>query len=160
MGKKKQQEKAAAGGALMTIGELLADLGEGAHPLPVVGEEATVDEIINAFVVSHHSRLLYVVDSAGCLSGVISFGQMIRHVFYHYHGLQYDTRSMVHKSFSETARDFMQRDPLVVTMADGLEMVLERMVRHNVKEVPVVDQQGRVVADLTMVDLLKRYRRL
>jgi CBS domain-containing protein len=39
-------------------------------------------------------------------------------------------------------------------MDDEVEEVLERMVAGNVDEVPVTDSEGRIVADLTMVDLL------
>ena len=38
-------------------------------------------------------------------------------------------------------------------MGDGVEGVLAAMIRHNVKEVPIVDEERRVVADLTMIDL-------
>ena len=39
-------------------------------------------------------------------------------------------------------------------MDDEVEDVLERMVAGNVDEVPITDDEGRVVADLTMIDLL------
>lgn len=36
--------------------------------------------------------------------------------------------------------------------------MLERMIKKNVKEIPILDDEKRVVADLTMIDLLKHYK--
>ena len=145
-------------GVLLTIKELLPELQADERPLPVVDENASIDEIIAAFAASSHSRLLYVLNNKGLLSGVISFGRMVRHVFFHYNGRDCDTRGLVHMAFSENACDFMEREPLSAALGDQVEDVLARMLRHNVKEVPVLDEVGRVVADLTMADLLTRFR--
>jgi CBS domain-containing protein len=48
---------------------------------------------------------------------------------------------------------------LSAQMDDEVEKVLERMVAGNVDEVPVTDDEGRVVADLTMIDLLMAERK-
>ncbi|MBW2331006.1 MAG: CBS domain-containing protein, partial [Deltaproteobacteria bacterium] len=80
--------------------------------IPVVHERATVSEIVDAFVVSHHSRILYVVDDEGRLRGVISLGNLVRHVFLLYHGPSIDTGSLISMVVSETAEHFMQREPL------------------------------------------------
>lgn len=61
-------------------------------------------------------------------------------------------------AISETASDFMQREPLFTVASDDVEDVLQRMIKNNVKEIAIVDDQKRVVADLTIVDLLKHYK--
>ena len=40
-------------------------------------------------------------------------------------------------------------------MDDDLDDLLELMVDRNVEEVPVVDDDDKVVSDLTMIDLLR-----
>ena len=145
-------------GVITTIGQLLPELQAEERPLPVVGESASVSEIIDTFAASRHSRLLYVLNDQGRLVGVISFGRMVRHVFFHYNGRDYDNRGLVHMAFSENARDFMERGALAAKLDDRIEDVLARMLDHNVKEVPVLDDEGRVLADLTMADLLPRFR--
>lgn len=42
---------------------------------------------------------------------------------------------------------------------ERVEEVLERMVAGHVEEIPVLDEQGAVVADLTMIDLLMEERK-
>ncbi len=137
------------------IGDLLPELRE--RMIPLVREEAGVKEIVEAFCSSFHSRLLYVVDGDGRLQGVISLGHLVRHVFFHYHNCYPHTQNITSLAVSETAGDFMQREPLAVTLSDEVEEVLDRMIKHNVKEVPVIDEGQRVVGDLTMVDLLQHH---
>jgi CBS domain-containing protein len=126
--------------------------------VPVVPKRATVSEIIDAFAASDHSRILYVVDDEGSFRGVLSLGNMIRHVFFHYHDPSIDSRSLVSMVVSETAGDFMQKEPMVTMLSDDVEAVLQRMIDHNVKEIPILDDEKRVIADLTIVDLLKHYK--
>ena len=126
--------------------------------VPVVSKRATVSEIIDAFAASDHSRILYVVDEEGSFRGVLSLGNMIRHVFFHYHDPSIDSRSLISMVVSETAGDFMQQEPMVTMLSDDVEAVLQRMIDHNVKEIPILDDEKRVVADLTIVDLLKHYK--
>ena len=38
---------------------------------------------------------------------------------------------------SETAGDFMQREPIFVMDSENVEEALQRMILHNVKEIPV-----------------------
>ena len=144
--------------SLGKIADLVKELKQ--REMPVVHERATVSEIVDAFVASHHSRVLYVVDDDGRLGGVISLGNLVRHVFFPYHGREVDMRHLISMVVSETARDFMQREPLFCVVSDDLEEVLERMIERNVKEIPILDDEMRVVADLTIVDLLKHYKRV
>ena len=125
--------------------------------IPMVDEQATVSEIVDAFVASYHSRLLYVVDKEKRLKGVISLGNLIRHVFFSYHDSHVNSRNLISLAVSETARDFMQREPMFAVLSDNAEDVLQRMVSYNIKEIPVLDEENKVVADLTIIDFLEQY---
>ena len=48
-----------------------------------------------------------------------------------------------------------QVDTLSDQVIGGGANQIPRMLRHRLKEIPVVDEDGRVVSDLTMVDLLQ-----
>jgi CBS domain-containing protein len=142
--------------SLGKIADLLEQLKQ--RKLPVVSKRATVSEIIDAFAVSHHSRVLYVVDDEWRFIGVLSLGNMIRHVFFHYHDPSIDSRSLVSMVVSETAGDFMQREPMFAIHSEDVEDVIQRMIDRNVKEIPILDDEKRVIADITIVDLLKYYK--
>ncbi len=59
---------------------------------------------------------------------------------------------------SETAKDFMHENALVARVTDDVEDVLKRMIKNNVKEIAIIDSEKRVIADLTIIDLLKYYK--
>ena len=142
--------------SLGKIADLLEQLKQ--RKVPVVPRRATVSEIIDAFAASDHSRILYVVDDELRFIGVLSLGNMIRHVFFHYHDPSIDSRSLISMVVSETAGDFMQREPIFAIHSEDVEDVLQRMIDHNVKEIPILDDEKRVVADITIVDVLKYYK--
>jgi len=142
--------------SLGKIADLMKQLKQ--RKVPVVLRRATVSEIIDAFAASDHSRNLYVVDDEYRFKGVLSLGNMIRHVFFHYHDPSINSRSLVSMVVSETAGDFMQRESIFAIYSEDVEDVLQRMIDHNVKEIPILDDDKRVVADLTIVDLLKYYK--
>jgi len=126
--------------------------------IPVVPRRASVSEIIDAFAASDHSRILYVVDDERRFRGILSLGNVIRRVFFHYHDPSIDSRSVASMVVSETAGDFMQREPMFAIHSEDVEDVLQRMIDHNIKEIPILDDEKRVVADLTIVDFLKYYK--
>lgn len=123
--------------------------------LPVVKEEATIEEVVAAFAESVHTRLLYVVDDEGCLSGVIPLSRIARHVLHSYLEPKFHPRHLLNMISAENARHLMQKDPVSALLDEEVETVLQRMIHSHVKEVVVVDESRRVVADLTLVDLLK-----
>ncbi len=142
--------------SLGKIADLLEQLKQ--RKVPVIPKRATVSEIIDAFAASDHSRVLYVVDDEWKFIGLLSLGNMIRHVFFHYHDPSIDSRSLVSMVVSETASDFMQREPMFAIYSEDVEDILQRMINHNIKEIPILDDEKRVVADITIVDLLKYYK--
>jgi CBS domain-containing protein len=53
-----------------------------------------------------------------------------------------------------TVRDIMDPDPVSVTVADSVEMVLGVMHEHDLSGVPVVNEGGRCVGIITEADLV------
>ena len=127
--------------------------------VPKVREQAGVSELIEAFVQSDHSRIVYVVDDQERLKGIISLGNLVRHFFFHYHDTHIDSRHLISMAVSETAKDFIHENALVARVTDDVEDVLKRMIKNNVKEIAILDSENRVIADLTIIDLLKYYKR-
>ena len=135
------------------VSEVVAFLKE--RKLPLIQEKANIEEVIDTMIRFQHSRLLYVVDDDKKLTGTISLGLLARHVFSASHEPQIHPRFLINMITAETAKDIMQKNPVVTTEEEKVEVVLKRMIRINAKEIPVLDNEKRVIADLTMVDLLK-----
>ncbi len=135
------------------MGEVIAGLK--GRDLPLVSQESSIEEVIDAMVRYQHTRLLYVVDGGGKLLGTIALGPLVRHVFRRSHEPQIHPRSLMIMITTETAKDIMQKKPIFAREDEDVEVVLKRMIGKNVKEIAVLDEENRVVADVTMIDLLK-----
>lgn len=123
--------------------------------IPVISQESSVEEAIDAMIRFSHSRLLYVVDVEGRLTGTISLGNLVRHFFSRSHEPQVHPRFLISMITTETARDIMEKHPIFATEEEDVEGVLKRMIEKNVKEIAVLDGEQRLMADVTMIDLLK-----
>lgn len=123
--------------------------------LPLVPEESTIGQLIDAMVRYQHSRLLYVVDKDRRLLGTIALGPLVRHVFRQRHEPKIHPRHIMSMITTEMAKDIMQKHPISATEDEHVEVVLRRMIERNVKEIAVLDKEKRVIADVTMIDLLR-----
>ena len=135
------------------VSELVPLLKE--RRLPLIHEKATIKEVVDAMTSFEYSRLIYVVDDEGRLTGTISLGLLARYVFSPSHEPQIHPRHLIDMITVETAKDIMQKNTLVATEEEAVGSVLKRMIGANVKEIPVLDREKRVVADITIVDLLR-----
>lgn len=135
------------------VSELVALIKE--RRLPLIPEKATIKEVVDAMTSIEHSRLIYVVDEEGRLSGTISLGLLTRHVFSPSHEPLIHPRYLIDMITAETAKDIMQKNTLVATEEEEVGSLLRRMLGANVKEIPVLDKEKRVLADITIVDLLR-----
>jgi CBS domain-containing protein len=135
------------------ISELIATLEK--RSLPIISEQADIAEVVEAMASFEHSRLLYMVDENRRLMGIISLGALSRHIFSPSHEPQIHPRFLMSMITAESAKDIMQKDVLFATGEEKVIAVLKKMIRRNVKEVPVLDKENKVIADFTMLDLLK-----
>ncbi len=122
--------------------------------VPSINKDTPIDELAQAIEWHRHSRQLYVVDEENHLLGNITLGRLVMYVFASSHGSSINPRHVMGLITCTCAGDLMTEGTLFVGMDDEVEEVLERMVAGNVDEVPVTDSEGRIVADLTMIDLL------
>ena len=125
--------------------------------IPLVKEDETIKGVLKKMLQYPHTRLIYVVDENGICKGTISLGSLIRHLFPHGFEPVIHPRSLISMITSETAQDIMNRGLIYATNDDNAETVIERMIKAGVKEIAILDSKKRVIADLTMLDLLKYY---
>lgn len=123
--------------------------------LPVIHEKAEVKEIVEKMIKFGHSRILYVVDDGERLLGTISLGTLVRHVFSMSHEPRIPPRRLMTAITMENAGHMMQKHPVVAKMGEEIRIALERMIQANVKEIAIIDDERRIIGDLTMLDLLE-----
>lgn len=135
----------------------VADLTDtvGSRDLPLVGPDAGVSEIIAAFDRARHARLIYVVDTKQHILGVISLGNVAKHLLFHLNETAIDNLHLVNMALAERAEDYIDRPTIYARPADNIDQILKKMLKAGIKEVPVIDSTGKLVADLTLVDIFK-----
>jgi CBS-domain-containing membrane protein len=122
--------------------------------VPTIRNDTPIEELPQAIEWHRHSRQLYVVDEENHLLGNITLSRLVMYVFASSHGSSMNRRHVMGLITCTCAGDLMTEGTLSARMDDEVEELLERMVDGNLDEVPIADEDGRVVADLTMIDLL------
>ncbi|QDV48368.1 CBS domain-containing protein [Gimesia fumaroli] len=135
------------------ISEVIKGLGP--RDLPVVPENASIEDVISAIVDCRHSRMLNVVNDRKELVGTVSLSALTRHVFDQDYEPTIHARSLIGLLSRETAGDIMRKQPICATAEEEIGVVTRRMLAANVKEIPVVDSHKRVITDITIVDLIQ-----
>ncbi|MBW1916897.1 MAG: CBS domain-containing protein [Deltaproteobacteria bacterium] len=143
----------------ITVREFLSSLGHQAQ-LGVVTPGASLKDVVRAMVKGHRRRMVYVVDGEGKLIGAISLDVLKDVIFRFYLSDRVSDIIVVSEHItelftSEKAEDVMDPDISSCQEQETLHEVLARMIERNIRDLPVLDQQGRVIADLDILDLLE-----
>jgi CBS domain-containing protein len=139
----------------MQIKEIMQHIKD--RGLPCVAADSDIREVIRVAVNFPHTRLVYVVDEQQKLLGVITIGSLIRYLYpYHYED-KVHSRDILRIITVKKASSLMGSKYINALPDETVDSVLKKMADTGAKEVAVVDSDGRILADITAVDLLKYY---
>lgn len=131
----------------------IAELLRG-RPVARAARGASIDEAAAAMAACPHGRTLYVVDDGGRLVGSIAVTELARHMFVRSHAPRIHGRGLVSDITTQTAADLAQWRPLTAAAQEPAGEVLDRMIAKGVEEIAVIDDEGRLLGDINLVDLL------
>ena len=123
--------------------------------IPTVMETTFIEDVVNTMCRFPHSRLVYVLNESDELTGTISLGTIIRQVLCHKYEPTVHPRMLLGIVTHETAKDIMLKKPVIASEEEEVELVIKRMIDANVKEIAVITGERKIIADVTMLDLLK-----
>ena len=131
--------------------------------VPTVGPAARLEEIIQALEVNHRRRVV-VVDDERHVLGLITDGDLLRRSRQAaYPGLLSRLRNLIAgqpeqrtllPDAGETAAQLMTTPVITIRTSTPLREALGLMLEHQVKRLPVVDAEGRLVGLLGRASLL------
>lgn len=124
-------------------------------PYLAVSGESCVEEIAEEISRMRHIRGIYVVDDRGRLQGYVSLGVLIRNVMEAQYKPHFHARSLLDRITCEKVADIMERHLIYARQDDDLEKVLDGMVHRNIKQIPVVDEEHRIIINVGILDLWK-----
>ena len=79
---------------------------------------------------------------------------MEKHILFHLNNREIDNLHLTSMAFTETAEDYIERPIITAKLSENIHSVLTRMLESSIKEIPIVDNQGRLIADLTLIEIL------
>ena len=137
----------------MKIKEILENIED--RELPLIKEDETINGVLRKMIHNPHTRLIHVIDKKHEYKGVISLDILIKHLFPYCFEPPVIPRSLIPMITAKTAKDIMNKGFVYATNEDTIDEVIDRMIRAGVNEIAILDDEKRIIADLTMLDLLK-----
>lgn len=143
----------------LTVRDLLESLSH-CIELPVVAETDSLKEVVRAMVKGHRRRIVYVVDGDNRFKGSITLEELKNVIFHYYLNSSIRDALVVTEHIdemfaAEKAGDFMNPDLIVCRENDSLHDIIVRMNEWDVLDIPVLDREGKVIADLDVLCLLE-----
>ena len=124
-------------------------------PFMAISADRTLTEATEEISGMQQPRSIYVIDKQGRLQGTLSLGVLIREVIASQHKPQFGIRSLLIQITSEKVADIMDKHVIYAQKDDDVEKVLNRMISYNIKEIPIVDKDLHIIANVGILDLWK-----
>ena len=128
--------------------------------LATVASGTPLKEVVRTMVAGHRRRVVYVVDTDGILQGAISLDTLKDTIFRFYQEAQVGdalvvTERLLEVFAAEKAEDVMFTGLASCRLHESLQEVISRMIEGNLKDLPVLDRDGRLIGDLDILCLLE-----
>ncbi len=136
--------------ALRTILDFLPN-----YEYVLVRQDAPIHELKD--IVRKHPgvRTIYITDNEGRVVGEVSIGALIKAATALRRcrgGLS--ARELLSCLSCKKAGDIVDRRLVYATADEDVEKVLDRCLKYNIKELPVLDEKKRVIKNIGVLDLL------
>lgn len=129
----------------------------GDRGFPCVWESSDINQVIKVAASFPHTRLVYVIDEQKKLLGVITMGSLMRHLYPFHYKEKIHPRDILRNISVEKASHLMSSGNISASPEDAVDDILKLMAKTGAKELAVADSDGHIVADITLIDLLKYY---
>lgn len=139
----------------MRVSDVLALSGRRKKPA-TVGPDASLSEATDALLKNRETRKVYVVDKDNKLLGTLTLETLLRHAGYRL-GVRGTGMTSFIRMLAEISDDKVSEamaKPVKVLEDELILNVTRLMVENHLNDLPVVDNSGRLVAELNGLDIL------
>ncbi|RMG70151.1 MAG: CBS domain-containing protein [Nitrospirae bacterium] len=121
------------------------------------GREANINELIEQFMKDPALHHICVVDNKDRLLGLVNRKRLFKVLFLHH--LSPDTRlsKLLGLVTAETSSDLMLTHVISCREDEGIRELIKKIIVNRIRELPVVDDEGRVLGFVTIPMLLKKW---
>ena len=118
-----------------------------------VTADSNLEQVAEEITRHKQIRGIYILDKQGRLEGYLSLGVLIRNVVISRNQPRFHIRSLLNQITSEKVGDIMETRVVSAGKDDSIETVLDIMGDRNIKEIPIVDDDQRIIAIANILDL-------
>jgi CBS domain-containing protein len=119
--------------------------------------DAKIAAIVDAFVRAPDLHHVCIVDEGSRLLGLLNRKRLFKSIFSHHIAADSRISSLLQLHTAEISSDIMITDIVTTTESEEIDAVIARMIEKNIREVPVMDENGRVIGFLTLLMLMKKW---
>ena len=123
------------------------------YPFVMVPEGMPVTEVSEIIRKKPDVRSIFVTGDDGRLKGALSMGKLIRTITASRTGREFSTRRLIRCLTCSRAGDIMSSHLISASLNDPLDQVIDRMLDGNIKEIPILDDNGRIIRNAGLLDL-------
>ena len=145
----------------MRVRDVLALAGRRKRPA-TVSPDANLSEATDALLKNRETRKVYVVDKDDKLLGTVTLETLLRHTGYRL-GVRGTGMTSFIRMLAEISDDKVSEamaKPVKVLEDELILNVTKLMVENHLNDLPVVDDKGRLVAELNGLDILLMAKRV
>jgi len=127
----------------------------------IISIDADIKELIDVMLEDPVARKVYVVDPKGKLVGMVTTETLLRLIGYRV-GVRTGTLSFykfLRDTLKEHVKDVMEA-PVFVRPDTMLTDALLKMLEEHINDVPVVDEEGKLIGELNSLELFTQARDL
>lgn len=127
----------------------------------VVPEGTGLEEVVTRFAQGPGVRAIFLIDSRQRFAALITDIDLLKWVQFRFFGggrsRGIAVGDVLRVVFATKAKDLAQGDwrSLGIKPTDTLETALEEMIAHGEDTIPVLDDEGKILADLTLSEVLQ-----
>jgi len=141
-------------GFKIKIVDIISDLL--VNQAPIIPVDAPIALVLDEIINQDSNRAVYVVDKANKLLGTITLNEIARHIFSMSHEHRVHSRRIMDMVTSEDVDHIMKKNPPYIRENETLGDVIGKMIKSDMKHIALVDENNKVLCDISMVDIIKR----
>jgi CBS domain-containing protein len=125
-----------------------------------IGPSASLREVMEEMERDLRTRHVYVVEDDGRLRGTVHMGSVVEYLFPFDAVIEHTTplyASYVPHLGAKTAADLMHSPAVRVTEETTLGEMARLLIREAINELPVVDEQERLIGQVNVYETIKAY---
>ena len=124
------------------------------EPASIIHEEADIFDIIKHFAENPCLHHVCVIDKEERLMGLINRKRMFRSVFSHFVGTESSVSSLFTLLNAQTSEQLMVTHIISTTKDATVDSVVKSLIEHNIREIPVINEDQRVLGFMTISMIL------